>query len=419
MSRPVSSSPLIFVLGNHPALSAAELLAYTERIGLQVSWDISRLPIALLGTGDFPSPAEIQNVIGGTTMMGTLRATREHLPTAAELISLLPELLAPRQGKRLISLSAIATRTKFPSQLAEDVRRLAMDLKRQVGLKGTRVVFPSARRADLSTAQLLHNDLPRNGTAIVLLVADKHVDRVTLDAIQDIEAYARRDRGRPEVDPGRGMLPPKVAQMLLNLSRVPPGGVVYDPFCGVGTIPTEALLMGFAAIASDRSPRQVERTKKNLVWLAKAFPTPYTQHPTPENIFVHDIRSGAPTLARQADVIVTEGWLGPSRTTPPLPHEVTDLFDEVRELLKQLLRMAGSVVKPSGRVVVTVPALRVKGRTFRFSTESIKVRAFVLEPLVPKEWLSNPLFREAAQGTLLYGRPDAIVLRDILRFRRR
>jgi hypothetical protein len=69
-------------------------------------------------------------------------------------------------------------------------------------------------------------------------------------------------------------------------------------------------------------------------------------------------------------------------------------------------------------LVVTSPAFRVKKRLLHFPLDALKVRGFVREPLVPSDW-QHPLFREAhGRGTLLYGRPDAIVLRELVRFRR-
>jgi len=46
------------------------------------------------------------------------------------------------------------------------------------------------------------------------------------------------------------MLPPKLAQILVNSVQAQ---TVYDPFCGTGVIPQEALLLGRTASGSDLS----------------------------------------------------------------------------------------------------------------------------------------------------------------------
>lgn len=381
-------------------------------------------------------------MLGGTIMIGTLRETFPTFPDASTILSAIPELREERQGKRLIGVSALALNRSeapeperssvrgeatgsglpYPGQESADlstaVRTLAMELKRSIGLKGTRVVFPPAKRPDLSTAQLLHNRLPKDGVAIFLLVSPERVDLVTVDTIQDIEAYARRDRGRPYADPGRGMLPPKVAQMLINLSLVSSGGAVYDPFCGVGTIPMEALLMGFRVIASDSSPTQVERTKENVAWVSEQLPS-HAPEPQAPHVFVHDVGKESPDFLHGfVDAIVTEGWLGPARTSAPLPREADDIFQKVQTLLQNLLQSTEVLLKPGGRVVITLPAFRVKKRLLHFPLEKFRPSGWTQEPLVPDTWRSEPLFREASRGTLLYGRPDAIVLREIVRLRR-
>lgn len=374
---------------------------------LNVSWDLSRLPAAMLAAGALPSPQELLPALGGTTMIGTLRATFEVLPSVADILKAVPEILQPRQGKQLVGISALPS-----SDRSVPMRGLAMELKRAIGMKGTRVVFPPSRRSDLSTAQLLHNRLPKDGTAIFFLASPGRVDLVTVEAIQDIAAYARRDRGRPHADPGTGMLPPKLAQMLLNASLVPPDGTVYDPFCGVGTIPMEALLLGLKVVASDASPKQAERTRENLVWLTRQH------HASKPHVFVHDVSKGAFPLAHgSVDAVVTEGWLGPARSHAPLPREAEEIFSSVSNLLAHLLSSVKAVLKSGGTVLVTVPAFRIGKRVVRFPVESVRAAGFLREPLIPNEW-KHPLFREASSGTLLYGRPSAMVLREVVRYRK-
>ncbi|HKW43015.1 MAG TPA: THUMP domain-containing protein [Thermoplasmata archaeon] len=81
----------------------------------------------------------------------------------------------------------------------------------------------------------------------------------------------RFDRGRLEsrkVARRRFSLPislhPKLARALVNLSRVPPGGTILDPFCGTGGIPLEASEMGLRVLAFDRVRRMVEGTRSTL-----------------------------------------------------------------------------------------------------------------------------------------------------------
>lgn len=86
--------------------------------------------------------------------------------------------------------------------------------------------------------------------------------------IQDIDAYAERDLGKSR-DMVVGMLPPKLAQTMINLaigsSLIDDKIHIYDPFCGLGTVPIESLYMGISQIyASDVSPEMTTATSQSV-----------------------------------------------------------------------------------------------------------------------------------------------------------
>ncbi len=94
--------------------------------------------------------------------------------------------------------------------------------------------------------------------------------------IQDIDAYAERDLEKSR-DMAVGMLPPKLAQTMINLA-IGPTLVnekihLYDPFCGLGTVQIESLYMGISQIyASDVSPEMTAATSQSAAqYLARVF----------------------------------------------------------------------------------------------------------------------------------------------------
>ncbi|RLI05502.1 hypothetical protein DRO26_01960 [Candidatus Bathyarchaeota archaeon] len=74
--------------------------------------------------------------------------------------------------------------------------------------------------------------------------------------------WKRTPRKKPFFHPSA--LQPKLARCMVNLSRVSKGKILYDPFCGTGTIPIEAELMGIEAIGSDLRESMVRGAKTNL-----------------------------------------------------------------------------------------------------------------------------------------------------------
>jgi tRNA (guanine10-N2)-dimethyltransferase len=60
---------------------------------------------------------------------------------------------------------------------------------------------------------------------------------------------------------------PRKARCLVNLSGVRRGGRLLDPFCGTGSIPIEAALMGVRTLASDIDPAVVAGAARNVAAL--------------------------------------------------------------------------------------------------------------------------------------------------------
>ena len=123
------------------------------------------------------------------------------------------------------------------------------------------------KEAILSTATSLHNGLSgKNPKKVELIKVNNEWFRVI--GVQDIDAYAKRDQARPARDAKVGMLPPKLAQILINLcGPLKEGARVLDPFCGTGVVLQEAMLMGYEPYGTDIEPRMVEYSKKNIDWL--------------------------------------------------------------------------------------------------------------------------------------------------------
>ncbi len=59
-------------------------------------------------------------------------------------------------------------------------------------------------------------------------------------------------------------LHPKLARALVNLSRVPAGGVLLDPFCGTGGVLLEAAHVGLLPVGSDLRRTMVAGARKSL-----------------------------------------------------------------------------------------------------------------------------------------------------------
>ena len=63
------------------------------------------------------------------------------------------------------------------------------------------------------------------------------------------------------IHPYKGKFYPQLVRPLLNMLEIPENGVVFDPFCGSGTVALEAILNGYKAYGCDINPIAVEIAK--------------------------------------------------------------------------------------------------------------------------------------------------------------
>jgi tRNA G10 N-methylase Trm11 len=216
--------------------------------------------------------------------------------------------------------------------------------------------------------------------------------------VQDIEAYAARDQARPARDARVGMLPPKLAQIMINLANPPTHATVLDPFCGTGVVLQEAMLMGYSTVGTDLEPRMVLFTKKNLDWLntkSNMLNANYevsqgdaTNHIWPENI----------------SSIVSEVYLGRPLSKIPNSEDLYKIASDVNTIFKKFLINLSGQINPGARICLAVPTWRAK-------------HGFVNLPALDNlsELGYNQLdFKRAEQKDLVYFREDQIVARQLI-----
>ena len=175
---------------------------------------------------------------------------------------------------------------------------------------------------------------------------------------QDVDAYAKRDMEKPARDTTVGLLPPKLAQILLNFGawlaksdsglrpldkgkpmksevRSPKSFTVLDPFCGTGVIPMETVLRGWNIIASDVMQKAVNACDKNLEWIRKE--EKILKRDVTSTVFKHDTVKPF-DLKEMPDMIVTETSLGPPLTHRPTIKDAQKLKTENEKLQAGFLK---------------------------------------------------------------------------------
>lgn len=214
---------------------------------------------------------------------------------------------------------------------------------RQVNGSSVRLITPK-NGASVSAAELHHNQVLEHGFELLLVQAGRRLVIARTTGVQDVDWYSRRDYDRPARSARVGMLPPKLAQIMVNTTTAP---LVVDPFCGTGVVLQEALLVGRRAIGSDLNPKMVAASRENLAWLANE-----------RQIDSWSVAEGDArhiSLPSEPLAIVSEGYLGPHLSKPLPASQLAKTRAELKELYHSALANLGSKIAAGSQISITAP----------------------------------------------------------------
>lgn len=406
-----------FFLGSHPALSASEALGVLSRQGYAPAVELTSSDFLLVTTNQ-EIPASFLSGLGGSTRIARVIA-RQNTPWTSE--SIWPHIERPNAPKMSVGISTIGHPARTARDIANDLKALA----REHGVR-LRFILPRGHYPTLNAAQILFNDLIilPNQELVLLHHAEQYYLLTTI-AVQDIAAYELRDIKRPARDPRVGMLPPKLAQIILNLavSHLPATAApvtILDPFCGLGTIIQEGWLQGHIMTGSDANRKNVEGAKTNVDWVREHYPG---ELPNP-SIRTHDVKHPFPDSWHESfDAIVTEPFLGRPLHAPLTGRQAADYLSKLADLYYLCFRHAYPILKPGGIILFLLPAIRQsrRGDTFALVPNDF-LDAITKLGYIPKQ-LSRPelahIFPSSERQSLIYSRPDAFTGREITLWEKR
>jgi len=412
-----------FFLGNTPALSLAELFAVSARLGVDLKIVRWSKEVALGETASNVSMDQLFHALAGLVKVAEITKAVPGALTAEQVRSMLPTT-----GRKLFfGLSAYVLE---PSARAIDCRKLGLGVKRLLSEEERSARFVTSREDTLSSVVINTNKLlSERGAEIVVLSLPNGAYLGRTLAVQPYEEYAQRDMERPARDAKIGMLPPKIARMMVNLARMSPGETLLDPFCGSGTVLQEAALLGIdRLLGSDRDKKAVERTRINLEWLGNFTSQMKTASFSMQLIAcsIEELPAHMPQGGIHA--IVTEPYLGPPRIKPLSPEEVPQMRMELASLYRRAFASFTRVLAPGGRVVMIWPVWRVAGKSVsrtavafldleRAAQEAgLAVIDPFLEHLRPVPGAEHGYLKE--RHSLLYQREDQQVMREIRIFKK-
>jgi len=323
------------------------------------------------------------------------------------------------EGKMQLGLSVIGHEVGV-----KRIEATGLSIKKAVRRTGRPVRLIPNKAKELNAAQVIHNKLTGpTGWELVFIKHGKKTVIAQTVKVQDIDSYAKRDRERPKRDAKVGMLPPKLAQILINLGagqlpedklenicEIPAGHPipkpllnknVLDPFCGTGVILQEALLMGYSAYGSDLDQRMVDYSIANVMeWLRGWY-----DFDTGAGVQVGDATFTSWDNFPQIDFIASETYLGRPFTSQPNPEILAQTITDTNVIIRKFLHNIFRQTQPGTRLALAVPA---------WHTRPDKFKHLPLIDSLSELGYNRVSFEHVRDDQLIYYRPGQTVARQLI-----
>ncbi len=408
-----------FILGRKHLLSTAELLHVLNPKDHIV--DITHEALIVDLHEPLKEPQESLNRLGGTIKIAKIFS--ELSLSQSDFASPISEHLIRLFSDRDTKLSYGLSMYNFSHGYDRQIKNALMKIKKSLKSEEIKSRFINKNFKNVKNAAIAGEKLLEDGIDLNIINGTHNTYIAETVALQDFESYSHRDYDRPARDAKLGMLPPKLAQMMINLAgftklsdQPQSASTLYDPFCGMGTVLTEALLLKFHVVGSDINSEVLEGASQNIDWHIQEFsdinPSQLAQPLFPKDATTLESKD----LPQLPDCIVTESYLGPPQKHLPDPKIMKKNFQHIQETLIRFFRNAHPLIKPHTPIIISFAAYRDKNRihTMDQLPEQIKNLGYKIEPLISKDIAARHNLK--SEQSLLYDRPDQIVGRQIWKF---
>ncbi|MGF3521979.1 MAG: TRM11 family SAM-dependent methyltransferase [Candidatus Bathyarchaeia archaeon] len=366
-----------FVCGKNWKLSLAELAAFLQTRNQKFEvHEVSRAFFTIKTEAPL-NPALIDD-LGGILKIAKVAAfvrtqqladafVKEDKQAKLDLKSSLPlhvlaaNMPSASSGKTLFGVSVYWAETPFSfNRVAHAIHRfLGGSLKDELKVQGKNarfMGFPKSRgHPQLTAVEVLKKGLVEDKAEVLLCIGKHKTATGATVAVHNPFEFQKRDVEKP-VQRKIFAVPPRIAKIIVNLSRCTTGKVFLDPFCGVGTILQEALLAGAKVIGIDLNRWCVDAARRNLTWIERE----YSLDDANFTVLQGDARRLTSKLREPIDCIATEPDLGPALRQVPTEAYATKLVSNLKPLFSDFLSEAHAVLREGGFLVVVAPFVKTR-----------------------------------------------------------
>ena len=411
-----------FVLGHYPEFSALEIFVVLKNAKIKFNVVECAREILLITTDQVIDQDVLPSKLGGTIkliqILGVISTDKvaENLTEKFRDKNFVDKLTGNIEKVHFgISFYQLNSTVNSYDYFNKNCLKLMKQIKLNLNSLNIKSGFLLPKEPVLSSVSVTKNKLITKGFELIIIFNKNNCLIGKTMAVQPFEDFSFRDFGRPERDSLSGMIPPKLARMMLNIAGLNDKTNYLDPFCGSGTFIQEAILLDCQNItASDISPKAVSDTKQNIQWLQEKYPL----RDLNLEISLRDVAE----LHRQnlnIDLIATEPYLGSPNSKLFTNNQLQKEINMLQELYLNAFKSFAKILKPKGKVIIVLPVFKQKNNYLSLNVlKQITNSGFRQIYLTSQEFIGRKLdfFNTSPRGTLLYGRDNQTVLREIAFF---
>ncbi|TFG20904.1 MAG: methyltransferase domain-containing protein [Promethearchaeota archaeon] len=350
-----TSSLYFFIFGRNPKLSLAELFSYLSSRAIEFSIHTLDNEFCVFEIKSKLNPEKIAQILAGTIKLGKIYLTTDN---KENLLNLLHQANFYWEDSKTLNYSISTHGTGLYEQFFyERFKKLFKEIKQKAFLKKPN---PSG----------LWNALQRKGFMDIVVCKSKSTIFIGRTiAAYNINLNKKRYEQRPHVEETISSSV-RFSRILVNLSQKS-NGRLLDPFCGIGTILQEAMLMGFNVIGSELQKDRVVQCKRNLEWIRTQFLNLNSKQNF--EVMQSDVRKLDEKIPKSSiDTIVTEPELGPFLKNIPTYNEVQSIIKSLEDIYISTFRVVDTLLKPDGTFIMVLPQIEAtNGKVAQVNIQSL------------------------------------------------
>ena len=226
---------LIFIKGKNPELSRLEIISYLDSRNYKYSVVEDSVDFVVI---------DMDSVVLG--MIDSLGGTLKIANVLAEGDDINKEDVGNLGLEKLLKEKIFGLSVYSQTNQYEIYNSIGKDLKnvfKEKGIKAKYFGFPKHRRPMMRNIEVIKKELVEHSFELVVCVSEKRFYIGITNSLHNPLEFQKRDVGRP-VQRAIFSIPPRLANIMINLAQAKEGDILLDPFCGIGTILQEAALKG-------------------------------------------------------------------------------------------------------------------------------------------------------------------------------